>query len=69
MNKETAFMLVNLSTKEAGVLKTVGTRDIVVSIHLMDGADEADNAWLMEQTKLLYQQYYSRVSEYRKEEA
>jgi hypothetical protein len=65
MNKETDFMLVNLSAKEAGVLKTVGERAIVVSIHLMDGADEADNAWLMEQARLLYQQYYSRVSEYK----
>lgn len=68
---EEDFMLVNLrgtnGTREFGVLKTLGTRDIVASAKIIDGADEADNVWLMEKYKQAYQQYYSRVREYNKE--
>ena len=41
--------------------------DIVASVKLIAGADEADNVWLMEKVKQAYQQYYSRVQEYHKE--
>lgn len=68
---EEDFMLINLrgtqGTREFGVLKTIGNRDIVASAKLIVGADEADNVWLMEKVKQAYQQYYSRVQEYHKE--
>lgn len=68
---EEDFMLINLrgtqGTREFGVLKTIGNRDIVASAKLLAGADEADNVWLMEKVKQAYQQYYSRVQEYHKE--
>ena len=68
---EEDFMLINLrgtqGTREFGVLKTLGNRDIVASVKLIAGADEADNVWLMEKVKQAYQQYYSRVQEYHKE--
>ena len=67
--KEDDFMLINLGgmqgVREFGVLKTIGDRDIVASAKLIAGADEADNVWLMEKFKQAYQQYYSRVQEYR----
>lgn len=67
---EEDFMLVNLrgaqGTREFGVLKTIGDRDIVASAKLLAGADEADNTWLMEKVRQAYQQYYSRVHEYTK---
>lgn len=44
---EEDFMLINLrgtqGTREFGVLKTIGNRDIVASAKLIVGADEADN--------------------------
>lgn len=68
---EEDFMLINLrgtqGVREFGVLKTIGNRDIVASVKLIAGADEADNVWLMEKIKQAYQQYYSRVQEYHKE--
>ena len=68
---EEDFMLINLrgtlGVREFGVLKTIGNRDIVASVKLLAGADEADNVWLMEKVKQVYQQYYSRVQEYHKE--
>lgn len=68
---EQDFMLINLrgmqGAREFGVLKTIGNRDIVANAKLLDGADEADNVWLMEKIKQAYQQYYSRVQEYHKE--
>lgn len=68
---EEDFMLINLrgtlGVREFGVLKTIGNRDIVASVKLIAGADEADNVWLMEKVKQAYQQYYSRVQEYHKE--
>ena len=73
MNKfgEEDFMLINLrgtqGTREFGILKTLGNREIVASAKLLAGADEADNVWLMEKVKQAYQQYYSRVQEYHKE--
>ena len=68
---EEDFMLINLrgtqGVREFGVLKTLGNRDIVASVKLLAGADEADNVWIMEKVKQAYQQYYSRVQEYHKE--
>lgn len=68
---EEDFMLINLrgtnGVREFGVLKTIGERDIVANAKLVDGADEADNVWLMEKVRQAYQQYYSRVQEYNKE--
>lgn len=68
---EEDFMLINLrgtnGVREFGVLKTIGERDIVANAKLVDGADEADNVWLMEKVRQAYQQYYSRVQEYHKE--
>ena len=67
MMKEEDFMLVNLGVTRMGVLKTIGKRGIVVSVEFIEDADEVDNAWLMEQSKLLYEQYYARVSDYKEE--
>lgn len=68
---EEEFMLVNLrgtqGAREVGVLKTIGNRDIVATAKILQGADEADNVWLMEKLKQAYQQYYTRVQEYHKE--
>ena len=68
---EQDFMLINLrgtqGAREFGVLKTIGNRDIVANAKLLEGADEADNVWLMEKVKQAYQQYYSRVQEYNNE--
>lgn len=68
---EEDFMLINLrgthGVREFGVLKTIGERDIVANAKLVDGADEADNVWLMEKVRQAYQQYYSRVQAYHKE--
>lgn len=58
---EDDFMLVNLTSRNIGVLKTVGEREIVADIKLMVTANEADNVWLMEQVKSLYETYYNRV--------
>ena len=62
---EQDFMIVNLTNREVGVLKTVGERECVATVKLVEGADEADNMWLIEQVKILYQQYYTRVGEYK----
>ena len=66
MVKEDDFMIVKLSDNRSGVLKTVGKRGIVISCEFIEGADEADNTWIMEQAKQLYEAYYKRVSEYRR---
>lgn len=66
MIREESFMLVNLGPTRMGVLKTIGKRGMVVSCEFIDGATEGDNAWLMEQAKLLYEQYYARVNDYRR---
>lgn len=58
---EDDFMLVNLTSRNIGVLKTVGEREIVADIKLMVTANEADNVWLMERVKSLYESYYNRV--------
>lgn len=58
---EDDFMLVNLTSRNIGVLKTVGEREIVADIKLMVTANEADNVWLVEQVKSLYESYYHRV--------
>ena len=55
---EDDFMLVNLTSRNIGVLKTVGEREIVADIKLMVTANEADNVWLMEQVKSLYESYF-----------
>ena len=60
MRIEQDFMMVNLSNDHRGVLKTLGEREIGVDIKMLEGADEADNTWLMEQTLTLYKTYYAR---------
>ena len=63
MRIEQDFMMVNISTDHRGVLKTLGEREVVVKIKMLEGADEADNTWLMEQTLALYKTYYARYVE------
>lgn len=65
---EKKFEIINLSAREKGLLKTVGVREVVVSLKLLPGADNLDNDWLMQAVKNVYMQYYSRVEEYRKME-
>ena len=62
---EKGFEVVSLSAREKGLLKTIGNREIVVSAKTVQGADNADNEWLMETMRTVYMQYYSRVAEYR----
>jgi hypothetical protein len=64
---EEDFMILNLSASEIGILQTIGERGIVANCTLIKGADEADNIWLAEQIKILYEQYFHRVAEYVKE--
>lgn len=59
---EQNFMMVNLSPNNRGVLKTVGNREIVVDMKVIEGAREEDNTWLMEQAMCLYKAYYNRVT-------
>lgn len=59
---EQNFMMVNLSPNNRGVLKTVGNREIVVDMKVIEGAREEDNMWLMEQAMCLYKAYYNRVT-------
>ena len=62
---ERDFEIIKLpGTGDRGILKTVGDREVVVSIKLIQGADSADNEWLSEAIRNVYMQYYSRVSEY-----
>lgn len=58
---EQDFMMVNLSKEHRGLLKTCGEREIVVDIKVITGANESDNAWLMEQMLALYKAYHARV--------
>ena len=63
MEKE--FEIIRLSgAGDRGILKTVGDREVVVSVKLMQGADSADNDWLTEAIRNVYMQYYSRVNSY-----
>ncbi len=59
------FLVVSLSPREQGILKILGEREIVTSVRFIDGADSTDNNWLVEELRLLYMKYYSRVSEYK----
>lgn len=62
---EKGFEIVGLGLQEKGVLKTVGNREVVVSVKTIPGADVSDNDWIMEAVRNCYMQYYSRVAEYR----
>lgn len=57
------FVVVKLSDRDRGILKTVGDREVVVSVKIQPGADSADNNFLMESLKIVYMQYYNRVAE------
>lgn len=58
------FLVINISAREKGLLKTTGNREVVASIKMIQGADNADDDWLMESVKNIYMQYYSRVADY-----
>ena len=66
MDKE--FEIIKLSPRDTGLLKIVGEREVVVSVKVLNGSDEADNEWLMENIGNLYRQYYSRVKSYAEKE-
>ena len=57
MDKE--FEIIKLSPRDTGLLKIVGEREVVVSVKVLNGSDEADNEWLMENIGNLYRQYYN----------
>ena len=59
---EQDFMMINLSAVNRGILKTIGNREIVVDMKVIEGAREEDNMWLMEQAMCLYKAYYDRVT-------
>lgn len=65
---ENGFQMVRLSVNERGLLRLEGTREVVLSVKTMTGADETDNDWLMENMSNVYSQYCARVNEYRKTE-
>lgn len=58
------FLIINVSARERGLLKTTGSREVVANMKVIQGADNADNDWLMESVKNIYMQYYSRVADY-----
>lgn len=64
MRKEEDFITVELPNNSIGILKQVGEREFVVNIWTLPGADAADNEWLLENIKNIYEQYYHRVKEY-----
>lgn len=64
--KEQDFMLINISDREVGVLRTVGEREFVGTVKLLQGADSADNERLTEQLLQICRQYYYRVMDYYK---
>jgi len=59
------FEIINISAGEKGILKTVGNREVVLSVKLLPGSGGSDNDWLIEALRAVYMQYYSRVAEYR----
>ena len=64
---EPDFMLLNLSDREKGVLKTVGEREYVSTVKFLRTARPADNEWLAMETLKLYEEYYARVRAYARE--
>lgn len=62
---EKGFEIINISAGEKGILKTVGSREVVLSVKVLPGSDSSDNDWLMKALMAVYMQYYSRVAEYR----
>lgn len=58
------FLIIDISARKKGLLKTTGSREVVASVKAIQGADKADNDWLMESVKNIYMQYYSRVADY-----
>ena len=62
---EKGFEIINISAGEKGILKTVGNREVVLSVKVLPGSDSSDNDWLIEALRAVYMQYYSRVAEYR----
>lgn len=64
---EPDFMLLNLSDREKGVLKTVGEREFVSTVKFMRMAKIEDNEWLAMETLKLYEEYYARVCAYIRE--
>ena len=67
-NMDKEFEIIKLSPRDTGLLKIVGEREVVVSVKVLNGSDEADNEWLMENIGNLYRQYYSRVKSYAEKE-
>lgn len=49
-----------------GILKTgtQGGNEIVATVKIYDNADDIDNEELVDEVKLAYLKYYSRVNEY-----
>ena len=62
---EKGFEIINISAGEKGILKTVGNREVVLSVKVLPGSDSSDNDWMIEALRAVYMQYYSRVAEYR----
>ena len=58
------FMWVELPNQSVGLLKVAGEHAFMVNVWPILGADVADNEWLLENIKNLYEQYYHRVKEY-----
>lgn len=61
---EPDLMLLQLSDRERGVLKTVGEREYVSTVKFLSAANPDDNEWLAMETLKLYQEYFRRVQEY-----
>lgn len=62
---EEKFEIINLQGS-TGILMKIGQREVVVSIKMMPGADQADNEWLAKEIRALYIRYYSRTRDYNK---
>lgn len=62
---EEKFEIINLQGR-TGILMKIGQREVVVSIKMLPGADQADNEWLAEEIRALYIRYYCRTRDYSK---
>ena len=58
------FMWVELPNQSMGLLKVAGEHAFMMNVWSIPGADAADNEWLLENIKNLYEQYYHRVKGY-----
>lgn len=58
------FIWVELPNQSMGLLKVEGQHEFIVNVWTLSGADAADNEWMIENIKNVYEHYYHRVKGY-----